>query len=82
MRGFKRTAVGVVALLVFFGVIIFILENQQPASLTFFGWHTSELPASLFFIGALLVGMVIGPLMGFIAFERRAARLKRSMLKP
>lgn len=35
MRSFKRTAVVVVALLVFFGVIIFILENQQPASLTF-----------------------------------------------
>lgn len=41
MRSFKRTAVVVVALLVFFGVIIFILENQQPASLTFWLAHRS-----------------------------------------
>ena len=79
MRSFKRTAVVVVALLVFFGVIIFILENQQPASLTFFGWHTPQLPASLFFVGALLVGLMIGPLLGYLAYWRKSAVLKRKL---
>ena len=82
MRAFKRGVLVVCALAVILAIVVFVLENQQPTSLAFFGWHTYELPAYLFFIGALLVGMVIGPLMGFIAFERRAARLKRSMLKP
>ena len=81
MRAFKRGVLVVCALAVILAIVVFVLENQQPTSLAFFGWHTSELPASLFFIGALLIGMVIGPVIGFIAFERRAARLKRGMLK-
>lgn len=82
MRAFKRGVLVVCALAVILAILVFVLENQQPTSLALLGWHTSELPVSLFFIGALLVGMAIGPVLGFIAFERRASRLKRSMLKP
>ncbi|MGO2451788.1 lipopolysaccharide assembly protein LapA domain-containing protein [Pseudomonas taetrolens] len=78
MRNFKRAMLVVLALIVLFGVVVFILENQQPTSLMFMGWRSAELPASLFFIAALLIGMVIGPVMGFVAYRRKAARLKRN----
>ena len=82
MRAFKRAVLVVCALIVILAIVLFVLENKQPTSLVFLGWHSPELPASLFFLGALLVGMAIGPVIGFIAYERRAARLKRSLLKP
>ena len=80
MHSIKRAVLVVFALIVIFGIVIFILENQQPTALVFLGWHTAQLPQSLFFIGALLVGMAIGPAMGFVAFRRKAARLKRKVL--
>lgn len=82
MRNFKRAMLVVFALIVLFGVVVFILENQQPTSLMFMGWRSAELPASLFFIAALQIGMVIGPVMGFVAYRRKAARLKRNLLQP
>lgn len=80
MRNAKRAVLVVLALIVAFGVVIFILENQQPTSLMFLGWRSPELPASLFFIAALLIGMVVGPVMGFLAYRRKTARLKRSLM--
>ncbi|MEB0203930.1 lipopolysaccharide assembly protein LapA domain-containing protein [Pseudomonas sp. CCC3.1] len=81
MSSFRRAVLVAFALVVIFGTVIFILENQQPTSLVFLGWSSPELPASLFFIGALLLGMAIGPAMGFIAYKRKAAKLKRNLLK-
>ncbi|WP_300731609.1 lipopolysaccharide assembly protein LapA domain-containing protein [Pseudomonas sp.] len=81
MHNFKRAVLVVFALALTFGTVIFILENQQPTSLTFLGWHSPELPASIFFLGALLLGMAIGPVLGFIAYRRKAVRLKRSLLQ-
>ena len=37
MRTFKRAASVVFGLIVIFGVLIFILENQQPVELVFLG---------------------------------------------
>lgn len=81
MSSFRRAVLVAFALVVIFGTVIFMLENQQPTSLVFLGWSSPELPASLFFIGALLLGMAIGPAMGFIAYKRKAAKLKRNLLK-
>ena len=80
MRSVKRAVLVVLALIVIFGMVIFILENQQPTALVFLGWRTAELPESLFFIGALLVGIAIGPVLGFVAYRRKTARLKRKLL--
>ena len=80
MSGVKRAVLVIFALVVIFGTVIFILENQQPTSLVFLGWSSPELPASLFFIGALLLGMAIGPAMGFVAYKRKTAKLKRNLL--
>ena len=80
MRDFKRVVLVVFGLVVILGAVIFILENQQPTSLMFLGWRSTELPVWLFFIAALLLGMAVGPVMGFVAYKRKAARLKRSLL--
>jgi len=81
MSSVKRAVLVVFALVVIFGTMIFILENQQPTSLVFLGWSTPELPASLIVIGSLLLGMLIGPAMGFIAYKRKSARLKRILVQ-
>ena len=80
MRNVKRAVLVVLSLIVMFGVVIFILENQQPTALMFLGWRSPELPESLFFIAALLAGMAVGPLIGFIAYRRKAGRLKSRLL--
>ena len=80
MRNVKRAVLVVFALIVIFAVMIFTLENQQPTALIFLGWRTPELPQALFFVGALLVGMAVGPLLGYIAYKRKAGRLKRRLL--
>lgn len=81
MHNFKRAVFVVFALVITFGTVIFILENQQNTSLVFLGWHSPELPSSIFVLGALLLGMAIGPVLGFLAYRRKAAKLKRSVLQ-
>ena len=79
MHPFKKAALIVIALLIFFGVVIFILENQQTASLTFLGWQSPPLSIALFFVGALLIGLAIGPLLGMLMYWRKRASLKREL---
>lgn len=81
MHNLKRAAFVVLALVLAFGTVIFILENQQLTSISFLGWGSPELPASIFMLGALLLGMVIGPVLGFAVYRRKAARLKRIVLQ-
>lgn len=54
-------------------VLVFMLENQQPSQLTFFGLTTPLLPSSVFMAVFLLVGMLTGPLLA-LAFRRRRKR--------
>lgn len=82
MHSLKRAAFVVFALVIVFGVVIFILENQQLASLSFMGWRSPVLPASIFMLAALLLGMAIGPVLGFAAYRRKNAKLKRVVLRP
>ncbi|WP_323989688.1 hypothetical protein [Pseudomonas canadensis] len=52
-------------------VVFFVLENQQGATLSFFGWSTVELPVSVFTLLALLVGMIVGPALGAVLGRKR-----------
>ncbi|WP_434557976.1 DUF1049 domain-containing protein [Pseudomonas sp. Z5-35] len=61
MRGFKRVAFFVAALLVALTIILFVIENTQPVSLAFAGWSAPQLPVSVLILLALLAGLVIGP---------------------
>lgn len=79
MKTFKRALLVLFALLLVFSVLIFILENQQSTNLVFIGWATPQLPISLFFILALLVGMAIGPLFSLLFFRRKALKSRRNV---
>lgn len=75
MRNLKRALLGVFLLLLILAVLAFVLENQQSVSLLFLGWAGPELPVSLMMVLALLIGMVVGPLLGwFLGRLFRASR--------
>lgn len=60
-----------VVLVLLLGIAAFVLENPQSVSLRFFGWGAPQLPISVFVVVALLIGMIIGPLMAWVARARR-----------
>ena len=72
MRRLGRVAFMVSLLLLLLLILAFVLENQQNVSLLFLGWSMLQLPVSLLVITALLVGMLIGPCVGWL--YRRIAR--------
>jgi len=78
MRNLKRVLLAIVVLLLILAVLAFMLENQQSVSLLFLGWSVPQMPVSLVVVFALLVGMVIGPMLGW--FLGRAARATRKRL--
>ena len=77
MRNFKRVLLGVFVLLLVLAILVFVLENQQSVSLLFLGWAGPELPVSLVTVVALLIGMVIGPMLGWILGRSSRASRKR-----
>jgi len=75
MRNLKRILLGVFLLLVVLVVLAFVLENQQSVSLLFLGFAGPQLPVSVVAVLALLIGMLIGPVLGwFLGRTSRAAR--------
>ncbi|MFJ5296966.1 lipopolysaccharide assembly protein LapA domain-containing protein [Pseudomonas sp. NPDC088368] len=75
MRNLKRLIFFVVVLLIVAATVVFMLENQQPVALVFFGWAAPELSVAVPVIFALLVGMLIGP---FLAWATRLRRKSKS----
>ncbi|MGB3127557.1 MAG: lipopolysaccharide assembly protein LapA domain-containing protein [Pseudomonas sp.] len=61
MRGVKRVVLVLTVLAVALVVLGFVLENQQQVSLSFLGWTTAQLPASVLMVLFLIAGMAIGP---------------------
>jgi uncharacterized integral membrane protein len=78
MRNVKRVLLALFVLLLVLAILAFVLENQQSVSLLFLGWAGPQLPVSLVVVLALLVGMVIGPMLGW--FLGRVARATRKRL--
>ena len=75
MRNLKRILLGVFLLLMVLVVLAFVLENQQSVSLLFLGFTGPQLPVSVVAVLALLIGMLIGPILGwFLGRSSRAAR--------
>ncbi|HWH88331.1 MAG TPA: lipopolysaccharide assembly protein LapA domain-containing protein [Pseudomonas sp.] len=75
MRNLKRILLGVFLLLMVLIVLAFVLENQQSVSLLFLGFSGPQLPVSVIAVLALLIGMLIGPMVGW--FFGRVARRSR-----
>ncbi|WP_207865510.1 MULTISPECIES: LapA family protein [Pseudomonas] len=78
MRNFKRLFLGIFILLLVLVILAFVLENQQSVSLLFLGWSGPALPVSLIVVTALLVGMLIGPILGWLL--GRSSRILRKRL--
>ncbi|MBP1147343.1 DUF1049 domain-containing protein [Pseudomonas congelans] len=71
MRIFKRVILIVAVLFVVLATTVFVLENRQSVAVTLFGWSAPQLPLALPVVLALLVGMVIGPILAWIASFRK-----------
>ncbi|WP_367372496.1 LapA family protein [Pseudomonas lini] len=78
MHNLKRVLLAVFVLLLVLAILAFVLENQQGVALLFLGWSGPQLPVSLIMVIALLVGMVIGPILGW--FLGRTSRSSRKRL--
>ena len=62
MRGVRRVGVVIVVSIVVLAILVFVLENQQGAVLSFFGWTTFKLPVSVLMVLSLITGLVAGPI--------------------
>ncbi|RJX77754.1 lipopolysaccharide assembly protein LapA domain-containing protein [Pseudomonas sp. LS-2] len=71
MRNIKRLIFFVIVLFVLAVTVVFMLENQQPVALVFFGWSAPELSVAVPVIFALLAGMLIGPVLTWVARLRK-----------
>lgn len=82
MRGVKRALMALAAVLVALATLVFMLENQQPVAVILFGWSAPELPIAAFIAFAFLLGMLIGPLLGWFVYGRlsiKVASLRREL---
>ncbi|MNC69198.1 hypothetical protein D3C75_1198670 [compost metagenome] len=77
MRNLKRVLLAVFVLLLVLAILAFVLENQQGVSLLFLGWAGPQLPVSLIMLIALLFGMAVGPILGWILGRTSKASRKR-----
>ncbi|POA21778.1 DUF1049 domain-containing protein [Pseudomonas sp. FW300-N1A1] len=76
MRNLKNVLLVALILLLVLAVMAFVLENQQSVSLLFFGWAGPQLPISIVVVLALLLGMLMGPILGW--FIGPALRKRRA----
>jgi uncharacterized integral membrane protein len=77
MRNLKRVLIAVFVLLLILAILAFVLENQQSVTLLFLGWTGPQLPVSVITVIAFLVGMVIGPAIGWLLARSSRASRKR-----
>lgn len=72
MSRVKRVVALSFALFVAALVVVFVLENNQPATVTMLGWSTPQLPFAVYMVTALLIGWGAGSMTWFVG-----ARLRR-----
>ncbi|WP_152224692.1 lipopolysaccharide assembly protein LapA domain-containing protein [Pseudomonas sp. SCB32] len=56
-------------------VVVFVLENLQPAQLTFLGWQSPQWPLVVFVSLAFILGGLIGLLMSIPVHARARVRM-------
>ncbi|WP_338585387.1 lipopolysaccharide assembly protein LapA domain-containing protein [Pseudomonas sp. MAG733B] len=77
MHRVKKLFLLLILLMAFAATLLFLLENQQPASLVFIGWAAPQWPVSVFILGALLLGLAVAPLLALIVSRRHGQRTGR-----
>lgn len=70
MRSLKRALLISLVVVLVALVLFFVLENQQMVSLVLFGWAAPSMPVAVPVIGALVVGMAIGPFLAIFSIRR------------
>lgn len=71
MRTLKRVILVVLTLLIVLTTVVFMLENQEPVALVFLGFAGPKMSVAIPVILALLVGMMLGPLLSWVASLRK-----------
>ncbi|UFH48252.1 lipopolysaccharide assembly protein LapA domain-containing protein [Pseudomonas sp. KNUC1026] len=80
MNHFKRLFGITFGLVAAAACLLFVLENQQGIEVSFLGWATPQWPVSVVVIFAFLLGMVIGPAIGWFIAARGRRRVRRAAL--
>ncbi|MBD1552766.1 lipopolysaccharide assembly protein LapA domain-containing protein [Pseudomonas typographi] len=80
MRNFKRLLQAAIGLIVAAACLLFVLENQQAVALSFLGWSGPEWPVAVLVLLAFLLGLAIGPLIGWFIAMRGRRRVRRAAL--
>ncbi len=72
MGKLKRIAALAFMFLIVSFVIVFVLENSGQIALVFLGWTTPQLSVSMYIVSALVVGMIIGFMLSWLARIRKS----------
>lgn len=81
MRSFTRLVQVVVVMIVAAVCLLFVLENPQTVALSFLGFTGPEWPVSVIALLALLLGLAVGPLIGWFIAMRGRRRLHRAAIR-
>jgi putative membrane protein len=81
VRSITRLLQVVIVLIVAAACLLFVLENPQKVGLSFLGFAGPEWPVSVMVLLALLIGLAIGPLIGWFIAMRGRRRLRRAAIR-
>lgn len=81
MRSFTRLVQVVIVLIIAAVCLLFVLENPQTVSLSLLGFTGPEWPVSVIVLLTLLLGLAIGPLIGWFIAMRGRRRLHRAAIR-
>ncbi|MBB2494992.1 DUF1049 domain-containing protein [Pseudomonas sp. UL070] len=77
MANLKRLLLLAILLLLGIAVLIFVLQNRQPAHLVLLGWTTSELPVAVLLSASFILGVLLSLLGSLWLIGRLRLRISR-----
>ncbi|MBC9250058.1 hypothetical protein A9179_07175 [Pseudomonas alcaligenes] len=77
MLNLKRLLLVLCLLLAGVAVLVFVLQNRQPAHLVFLGWPTAELPVAVLMSIAFIIGAMFAFSINFWLIARLRLHIAR-----
>lgn len=77
LANLKRLLLVAVLLLLGIAVLIFVLQNRQPAHLILLGWTTPELPVAVLLSASFILGVLFSLLGSLWLISRLRLRISR-----
>ncbi|WP_235981312.1 lipopolysaccharide assembly protein LapA domain-containing protein [Aquipseudomonas ullengensis] len=77
LANLKRLLLLAILLLLGIAVLIFVLQNRQPAHLVLLGWTTSELPVAVLLSASFILGVLLSLLGSLWLIGRLRLRISR-----